>query len=133
MDIRELKEDQMYEYLKSLDNDEKEEVIKKIYDNLDDYSCGDLNFLQIFSNVLERINDDLLSRERFYFELYYLIDSDGNLTSLGQYYEYIFTHHYIKAFKMYMGFSDYLKSKNNVFRKNDKAIEYLEYFRSYCG
>lgn len=131
MDIRKLNEDQMYEYLKSLDNDERDLVNEEINNNLDEYSGDELYFLSIFSNAMKRINDDLMCREKFYFELYYLIDSDGNLTSLGQFYEYIFTHHYIKAVKMYMGFSDYLKSKNNVFRTNEKAIEYLKYFRNH--
>jgi len=131
MDIKKIKEGQMYEYFKSLDDEKQASIIEEVYNNLDEYSIEDLNFLSIFANVLERINEDLMYREKFYFELYYLIDKEGNLTTLGKYYEQIFTHHYIKALKMYMNFSDSLKSKNEVFQKNEKAIEYLEYFRNH--
>lgn len=48
MDIRKLNEDQMYEYLKSLDNDERALVNEEINNNLDEYSGDELYFFQFF-------------------------------------------------------------------------------------
>lgn len=131
MDITKLNEQELYEYLKSLDEDRQMEVIEEINSNLHKYTKDDLSFLQSFNAALERVNEDLMYRDKFYFELYNLIDKDGNLTPLGEYYEYIFTHHYIKAIKKYMKFSKGLRERNEVFKKNDKALEYLEYFKNH--
>ena len=129
MDIRD--ENSMYEYLKELTEEERMKVVLEINDTLDMVGVSDLSFLESFAKALDRINEDMKYRDEIYFRLYYLIDDDNNLTKLGEYYSLIFSHHYIKAIKLYMSFSNAIREKENVFRKNDKAMEYLEHFRKY--
>ena len=80
--------------------------------------------------IKKRLEDERL-REKFYWELYFLVDKDDNLTILGEYYTLIYTHHYLKALKLFLSFSDTLRDKNKVFFKNEKAMEYLEHFRNF--
>lgn len=130
IDIINLDEFELYDYLKSLSEDERWDIIDEVNSKLCMCTEDDLEFLRNFSRALNRLNSDLMYRDRFYFELYYLVDKEGELTSLGQYYELIYTHHYLKAFKKYMEFSDSLRERNEVFKKNDKALEYLMRFKS---
>ncbi|MBR3897803.1 MAG: hypothetical protein IKJ43_00805 [Bacilli bacterium] len=128
MTVEELKEAQMYEYFNSLSSEELEEVIEEIKN--DDNLKEDSEYIIDLNNVMKRLEDERL-REKFYWELYFLVDKDDNLTILGEYYTLIYTHHYLKALKLFLSFSDTLRDKNKVFFKNEKAMEYLEHFRNF--
>ena len=128
MNIKKLTEDELYEYIKSLPKEDQYYAVEEIYQNLDNIENED-TYIQNFNNVIERLEDDMKQREKFYFKLYYLIDEDNNLTKLGKFYKNVFKCHYIKALKIYMTFSKTLKEKNKIFKKNEKAYEYLQYFK----
>lgn len=131
MNIRKMNQKEMYEYLKTLSVDEQIKIAEEIQANLENIDKEDIIFLYRFNNVLERLTEDIINREKFYFELYNLIDDEGLLTPLGKYYEYIFGHHYIKAFRQYISFEENWKEKNKMFKTNEKAIEYLEHFSNH--
>lgn len=127
VDIRKLKENQMYEYFKSLSLEKQAEALEEIMNNIDDYK-DDIYFIENLNNVTQRLKEDLILREKYYWNIYYLIDDDENLTKLGEFYELLFTHHYIKALKLYLTFTKALHNKNKVLYKNEKANEYLNHF-----
>ncbi len=129
MDIKNITENELYEYIKSLPKEERINAIEEIYQSLENEEETDSN--ECFNNVIAKLEEDMILREKFYFELYYLIDKDSKLTKLGQFYKYVFTSHYIKAFKLYLTFSETLKEKNKIFKKNERANQYLYFFKYY--
>ena len=125
LDTDQLRQEQMYEVFKDMSDEELESFQK----SLKKYS-EENHQLDNLKIALERIENERL-REQFYWRLYYLIDEEDELTKLGYYYKLLYTHHYLKALKLYISMSDSLHEKNKVFTKNEKAIEYLGHFQYY--
>lgn len=127
IDILKLKEDSIYEYYKSLSEDDRIEFLYNLQD-LEEYQ-EDEELIYIIDNFIQRLEEDLMYRQTFYWKIYNLIDDDNNYTNLGQLYKDLYTHHYLKALKLYLNFSNSEKDKNRVLYKNEKAYEYLQYFK----
>lgn len=130
MDMRKLKEEQLYEFFKSLNFKDQAQALEEIINNVDE-SKEDPTFLQNLDNVKKRIEEDIKYREIFYWQLYGLIDKNKDLTDLGLFYAFIYTNHYIKALKLLTSFSKNTLDKNKILYTNEKANEFLDYFKLY--
>ena len=127
-DIKNLSEKELYEYIKSLSDDDRQKVLENLLNQID-YSCLDL--ITKLDSVTKKLEEDYRYRELFYWELYDLIDRYNDLTELGEFYKNLYRYHFIKAIKIYKNFSKSMIEKNRVFHKNEKAYEYLMHFKSF--
>lgn len=117
-------EELLYEFLSSLSLEDQDKILNEINDNESE--------IDELLNVKERLLNERI-RDKYYWEIYYLIDKEDNLTTLGKFYAYIFTGHYIKALKLYLNFTESIRNKNKVLYKNEKANEYLKRFGNFIS
>lgn len=113
---------QMYQNFSEL----PDEQLKEIQEEIKEYVEED-NIYDKIKQMIEKIEKERL-KEIFYWRLYYLLDNEDNLTDLGNYYELLYTHHYLKALKLFISLPNSIQKKNEIFSKNEKAKEYLKHF-----